>query len=282
MRHLDWFDDAPVVEDKYLSTTLRTFIDGQPFNKAPDHNWIRFMPPVDQRWDFVVNLGVDGFGLSVVLFYVLKNRRRDTSQHVRTLLGSSLTLLKYGMNSVARSPSNGLFFANSTKSIIPAKRTWSENTGGRLAVAGPAVRKVVSRTNEIRANVLVIHDSDSEGEGVIDLDSSDEDRDRPVDRLPSSVLQDAQRVRKSKRSRTQQDLPVGQTNHVYPVNKEFGELLWRWGNNNDTQLEFIKLLYEFTDIHSTVSKLPFHFILTLSVYYSQAKDVFPYDFAQRN
>lgn len=97
-----WFDVAPSVEDETLSRQFRTFVDKQPFLAGPISNWISFVPPVDQRWRFLMTSGVDGFGMAVVLFYLLQNCRRDASDAVRQSVRSSLVLLRYGMDAMAK------------------------------------------------------------------------------------------------------------------------------------------------------------------------------------
>lgn len=291
-RHLVWFDVAPTVSNDRLAESFRTFVEGQPFHRGPKHDWVRFLPPVNERLDFVMNLGVDGFGLAYVLFVVSRNCRVDASTAVRASIGSSLGLLRYGMSAVLQRQIISSGAVRSTSSVIPVKRNRPEvaSTVGpsnradtplsprraevrelRLASskakarASTAVARPSKGLPQIMRHVrlVVVSDSDLGDVEVVNLDS-DEERDDDGDEVERGKgkskgrsvvkgLTPLEAVRRSKRRKTTGPAPDPlPTCKIYPPNKEFGCLYWYWAREKD-EYEFMNLLHEFHDIHSMVS-----------------------------
>ena len=310
-RHLRWFDAAPVVGDDRLVNAFKSFVESKPFLRGPRYDWIRFLPPTGERWDFVLNLGVDGFGLAYALFVLLRNRRRNTPVAVRDSLSTSLTLLKYGLDSVVQHPllplrsvalpssdknrtgraiervepnasrnanvdtsADGSTQLERIRMITDGKqqspiKSLSPNIGSSNGLTKSTDDKeapeneviVISDTEDSDVEVISVHDSDVDILSVGGSDVAEEELDEYVDegvegttkrRGSSSSTRSLDIIRKSKRRRTSDFATANHIDKEYPVVKEFGSLYAFWARTDDEHV-FMRLLYVFTDTHSSVS-----------------------------
>ena len=281
-----WFDAAPDIADEALMSMLKTYVDGQPFLSVPLTEWMLFLPPMDLRWQYVVNVGNDCFGMAIVLFYVLQNRRNNIPADARSSIASSLTLLQYGVRAILHSVNRtsldladqGVAASRGTRTVpsyskpnpsapeiifryltpqgdytMDFRSVLSKRKLGVSNVIGnPSNQNSDVRTTDEIREVIVIHDTDSEDEAdVVPKKKKSKTAVASSTGRTSGKAVGSVWLRRSTRCRPTLALPEKEGRKDFSGNREVGELFLRWPSLK-AEHEFVSSLRDFLAMHSTV------------------------------